>query len=825
MAGSPATRLVPDLPDGSRAALVVATTRYEDPELDQLRAPAHDAKNLAEVLGDPGIGAFDVTQVIDADERRVRREIDVFLSGRGIGDLVVVYLSCHGVLDRRNRLYFAAADTLKTQLGSTGIPSAWLMDELEECRARTKVLILDCCFSGAFAHGSKGDGDLDLERRLAGQGRGQAVLTASRAGEYSFEGEALPGAVAAESVFTAGLVEGLRTGAADVGGDGYVSVDEAFNYASAYVLSKGASQTPQRWLYGGEGSIVLARSPAGAVVTPAPMPEALAASLDNPYPAVRIGAVNTLGEWLTSADPSRALTAEQKLRQIADTDVPAVAAAARGCLLRLEPVGTASAEALAARHDVRADGNAAGETAQEVSEAARIDRARITRVLTDAERIAQSITDESLKAEAFASIAEKLAAADPDRATRLGTDAVRIAQSITDESLKAEAFASIAEKLAAADPDRATRLGTDAVRIAQSITSESSKARALASIAIVLAAADPDRAIRIARSITSESLKAGALASIAKGLAAADPDRATRLGTDAERIARSITSESLKDGALASIAEGLAAADPDRAERIAQSITSESLKDGALASIARALAAADPDRAERIARSITSESLKDGALASIAEGLAAADPDRAERIARSITSESLKDGALARIARALADADPDRAERIARSITSESSQAGALASIAAILADADPDRATRLGADAERTARYITSESSQAGALASIAVILAAADPDSATRLGADAERIARSITSESSQAGALASIAVVLAAADPDRAERIAQSITSESLKDGALARIAWVLAADPDRAERIAQSITDESEKVRALVVIAAA
>jgi Tetratricopeptide repeat/Caspase domain len=265
MAGLPGT-LAPDPPGGPRAALVVATTRYEDPDLRQLRAPARDATDLAEVLGDPGIGAFTVTRVIDADERQARRAIDVFLSGRGVGDLVVVYFSCHGVLDRRNRLYFAASDTLKAQLGSTGIPAAWLMDELEECRARSKVLILDCCFSGAFARGSKGDAGLDLERRLAGHGRGQAVLTASRAGEYSFEGQVLPGTVTAGSVFTAGLVDGLRTGAADVDGDGYVSVDEAFDYAYGYVVSSGASQTPQRWLYGGEGAIVLARSPAGVAV-------------------------------------------------------------------------------------------------------------------------------------------------------------------------------------------------------------------------------------------------------------------------------------------------------------------------------------------------------------------------------------------------------------------------------------------------------------------------------------------------------------------------------------------------------------------------------
>ena len=341
MAGSPDTRLVPNLPEGPRAALVIATTSYQDPELRQLRAPASDAEDLAEVLGDPRIGAFTVTRVVDQDERQIRREIDLFLSGRGIGDLAMVYLSCHGLLDQRGRLYFAAADTVRSRLGSTGILSTWLLDQLDDCRARRQVLILDCCFSGAFAHGTKGVADLDLERRLAGHGRGRAILTASRAGEYSFEGLALPSAGMTGSVFTAGLVEGLRTGDADAGGDGYVTVDEAYDYAYSYVQSSGASQTPQQWVYGGEGAIVLALSPAGMAITPASLPEALAVSLDSPHPAVRIGAVHTLGEWLSGTDVARALSAEQKLREIADTDVPAVADTARARLASLEPANIA----------------------------------------------------------------------------------------------------------------------------------------------------------------------------------------------------------------------------------------------------------------------------------------------------------------------------------------------------------------------------------------------------------------------------------------------------------------------------------------------------
>ena len=90
-------------------------------------------------------------------------------------------------------------------------------------------------------------------------------------------------------MFTAGLIEGFRTGAADADGDGYVSVDEAYDYAYRYVQASGASQTPQRWLSGGEGAIVLARSPAGIALTLAGLPEDLAASLDSRYARVRIG--------------------------------------------------------------------------------------------------------------------------------------------------------------------------------------------------------------------------------------------------------------------------------------------------------------------------------------------------------------------------------------------------------------------------------------------------------------------------------------------------------------------------------------------------------
>ena len=64
-----------------------------------------DADELAEVLGDSDIGASTVTRVVDQDERELRREIDVFLSGisrrlRGAGSSLL----CAGGCDSAGRV-------------------------------------------------------------------------------------------------------------------------------------------------------------------------------------------------------------------------------------------------------------------------------------------------------------------------------------------------------------------------------------------------------------------------------------------------------------------------------------------------------------------------------------------------------------------------------------------------------------------------------------------------------------------------------------------------------------------------------------------------
>jgi hypothetical protein len=279
MSGSPGTETPAGAAtEGRRLALVVAVTDYVDAALRRLRAPAGDAAELRDLLADPDIGGFAVTSVINEKAQQIRLSLEDFLADRRPDDVLLVYLSCHGLMDARRRLYFAARDTLKNRLASSGVESHWLFDQLEDCRARRQIVILDCCFSGAFAQGSKGDDDIGIGERLVGEGRGRVVLTASRGSEYSFEGEPLQGEEDPRgSVFTSALINGIRTGRADTDGDGDISVDDAYAYAFEQVRESGTQQTPQRWLYGAEGSILLAHTPPVVAAPATPEPSAPAA--------------------------------------------------------------------------------------------------------------------------------------------------------------------------------------------------------------------------------------------------------------------------------------------------------------------------------------------------------------------------------------------------------------------------------------------------------------------------------------------------------------------------------------------------------------------
>lgn len=301
----------------SRSALIVACANYQDPGLKQLRAPAHDASGLAEVLGDPMIGDFNVRQVLDQPDPVVRRELSRFFSGREPSDTLLVHFSCHGVKDEAGQLYFAATDTELDALDATALPADFLHRQMNKSRSRRMILLLDCCYSGAFTRGMqhRGGEAVDLQERLAGHGR--VVLTASSATEYAFEGTTLTSERGVPSVFTSSLVEGLRTGHADRDGDGYISVDELYDYVYEQVQLKTPGQTPRRWSFDVQGELLVASS-----VKPleTDLPPDLQAAIQSHFPEIRFQATAELGRLVSGRHRGLAVAAQAALAALRDGD-------------------------------------------------------------------------------------------------------------------------------------------------------------------------------------------------------------------------------------------------------------------------------------------------------------------------------------------------------------------------------------------------------------------------------------------------------------------------------------------------------------------------
>ncbi|WP_329003756.1 caspase family protein [Kribbella sp. NBC_00709] len=247
---------------GTREALLIANGRYESPLLNQLRSPLADASELAEVLANPEIGWFTVERVVDEPAHRNSQAIERFFRDRQPDDLLLLHLSCHGVKDDDGTLYFAGSDTDLELLASTAVPASFLHRLLNRCRARSIVVLLDCCYSGAFFPGMKGPVTIDASDQLAGTGR--VVLTASSRTEYSWESARMVDLEdAGPSVFTEAVVHGLRTGEADRDRDGQIGVDELYQHVYERLNRAGAKQTPRLWSEL-EYRVFVARSPRDA---------------------------------------------------------------------------------------------------------------------------------------------------------------------------------------------------------------------------------------------------------------------------------------------------------------------------------------------------------------------------------------------------------------------------------------------------------------------------------------------------------------------------------------------------------------------------------
>ncbi len=325
---------------GERKALIVAVDQYEQEGLRDLLAPAADAEALAQVLGDAQIGGFTVDVVRNEPSHVIQAQIDDLFSESRPDDVLLLHFSCHGLKSDSGELFFAAANTRPNRLSSTAVSADFVQRCMRASRSRSIVLLLDCCYGGAFAQGvtvrAAGDVNvLDSFPKERGGGRGRAVITASTAMEYAFEGEQLTDDQHRRpSLFTNALTEGLATGDADRDEDGWVALNELYEYVFDKVREQNPYQTPSRQVEM-EGDLYLARSRRRRIQA-APIPADLQAAMTDPNMYTRLGAVSELQARLTGDNLPAAAGAFEALEALRNDvryiAVPAAAALAEAAV-------------------------------------------------------------------------------------------------------------------------------------------------------------------------------------------------------------------------------------------------------------------------------------------------------------------------------------------------------------------------------------------------------------------------------------------------------------------------------------------------------------
>ena len=241
--------------------LVIGNSEYLDPRLAPLASPSEDVVQLEQVLRAKDIGEFDeVSVLINRTEAELRRAINRFFANRKRDDLVLFYFSGHGVLDDQGALYLAVKDTEHDALTATAIPSGFLKQEMNRSDSRRQVLLLDCCYSGAFSRTKSAVGtSVGTAIAFDPQGYGRIILAATDATQYAWDNDQIPAGQASISLFTHYLIEGLRTGSADFNNDGLITTDELYEFVYEQVVKATPRQNPVKITEKQMGALVIAR--------------------------------------------------------------------------------------------------------------------------------------------------------------------------------------------------------------------------------------------------------------------------------------------------------------------------------------------------------------------------------------------------------------------------------------------------------------------------------------------------------------------------------------------------------------------------------------
>lgn len=183
-----------------KKALIVGLNKYPDNELKWCDNDAIGISQLIETNGD-GSPNFDVKLIVDICDKNVLQQNieDLFADD---ADIALLYFSGHGA--DQDGGYLVTTDYTSE---CYGVKMEDVLSLANNSRCKNKVIILDCCFAGQM-------GQSLLANNRSVLGEGITIMAASRPWQMSEENSDVK-----HGVFTDLLIQGLKGGAADIGGN------------------------------------------------------------------------------------------------------------------------------------------------------------------------------------------------------------------------------------------------------------------------------------------------------------------------------------------------------------------------------------------------------------------------------------------------------------------------------------------------------------------------------------------------------------------------------------------------------------------------------
>lgn len=240
----------PTKPD--RLAILIGEQNYTDRNLSRLQYSTDDAQLLREtLLKRYGVAPNRILLLANPTKQEIEHNVVEWLRKTSNLTQVLVYFSGHAYADQDGRIVLAPHDLSWKDLDGTGLRLDWLVEQLETCVGREKILMLDASHTGNGPDLARQPSTAEMVESLKSGSPPVSLKTAAIIASCSKNETGRDWPEKQHGLFARALADGF-SGRADANKDLLIDTHEIFDYIKA-VMTKPATegqptQTPALFL-------------------------------------------------------------------------------------------------------------------------------------------------------------------------------------------------------------------------------------------------------------------------------------------------------------------------------------------------------------------------------------------------------------------------------------------------------------------------------------------------------------------------------------------------------------------------------------------------